>query len=130
VEARPPRSPRHLKALVTALSRDNRSASKATYLTRERINRNSLLRARQSIAHLQSELTSVRRAVNALPRARRAEAGAILKRLAAWQGTLQAERRVLSSKSAGRIAGPLLTLVSRANGQATAAIRALAKLVE
>jgi hypothetical protein len=120
----------HLKALVTALSRDNRSTSKATHLTRERINRNSLLRARQSIAHLQSELTSVRRAVNALPRARRAEAGAILKRLAAWQGTLQAERRVLSSKSAGRIAGPLLTLVSRANGQATAAIRALAKLVE
>ncbi len=119
----------HLKALVTTLSRTSRRTSQVTHLTRRQINRGSLRRARRSIAALQSELTVVRRAVTALPSSRRVQATRILKRLAAWQTTLTAERKLLSSPRAGTIADPLLSLVSRANGEASSAIRALGKLV-
>jgi hypothetical protein len=119
-----------LRALVISLSRDSRRTAQATHLTRRAINRSSLLRARRSVARLQSELTSLRRAVAALAPARRAEAAPVLKRVRVWQATLAAERHLLSAPGSRRIAGPLLTLVSRANAQATAVIHALARLVE
>jgi hypothetical protein len=118
-----------LKALVTTLSRTTRRTSRITHLNRHQINSGSLRRARRSVVTLESELTAVKRAVSALSKSRRAQAARILRQIGAWQTTLSAEQRLLTSRRANAIAGPLVALVSRANDEASSAIRALGRLV-
>lgn len=121
------KSPSRLESFAAVLSRDSRRVSQAVHLIGGRATRSSVLRARRSIDTLRAALTSTQQRLHALAASHRADVLQTMQRLAAWQVTMAAERRSLSLRGP-RIATALPPLVSRANRQAAAAIKALGRL--
>lgn len=116
--------PAGLKALSTTLSRDSREAASAV---RDAGTTSWLPRALRSIATLQAALGSAQRRLARLAPSAPTGVRHALRRLAAWQATLSVERRVLSLAHK-HIPPALRRLVTQANGDATAAVRAISSL--
>ena len=116
--------PAWLKALSATLSRDSRQAANTM---RHSGGTGWLARARRSIATLQAALKSAQQRLAGLAESASPGARQALRRLAAWQATLTAERRALSVTH-GHVSPSLGRLVAQARGEATAVIRAIGRL--
>jgi hypothetical protein len=114
-----------IKRLSAMLSRDSRRVQRATPRHGDRV---SLQRARRAIATLQRALTDATRRLQTLGQPGRGAVRRALVRLATWQKTLSAERRLLTSAHGGLPTG-LLAVVARADSQGTAGTQALLALI-
>jgi hypothetical protein len=114
-----------IKRLGAMLSRDSRRVQRATPRHGDR---SSLQRARRAIATLQTAVTNATHRLQTLGQPDRGAVRRALVRLANWQKTLTAERRLLASAH-GALPSGLLGVVARADRQGTAGTQALLALI-